>query len=183
MGGNSIGDLKGVEAEEDHPVSSFEKKQLDLFLRRTGLSLPTEAQWDRALRAGVSTDSWWGDSLPEEAKKRLEKDRRMSPFGYSYHFSVGTKILHVEHPFGLLDTPTDMLQVCRDHWRSLEAIQSIQKKVGEEVDPIFTNGSEDYVLRGNLGYSTPGRNQTYRQPVGARYFDAYGIGFRLVKNL
>lgn len=170
------------EGKDSQPISDFDQEKLGEFLKRTGLSLPTEAQWDWALRAGASTDSWWGDLLPDEAKRKI-KEAKISPPGYAFNFPVGLKLLKKDHPFGLLDTPATMLQICKDNWRTFKEILESNPTRKEEVDPIFLNGSKKYVVRGNLGIFNKNRNQCYRQSLKAKIFGVYGVGIRLVKNL
>jgi formylglycine-generating enzyme required for sulfatase activity len=49
-------------AGDDHPVESVTWDGCQEFCRKTGLRLPTEAEWEYACRAGTNTKFYWGDA-------------------------------------------------------------------------------------------------------------------------
>jgi len=91
-------------------VSWDDLKRLDGFLGRTGLSLPSEAQWEYACRAGTTgpfagngslNDMGWytGNSVPDGAASGVTQD-------------VGGKLAN---DFGLHDMHGNVVEWCRDY--------------------------------------------------------------------
>jgi len=164
-----------------HPCTDLSWKQLEFFLKKTGFSLPTEAQWELAQRTGVSTHSWWGNSLPQKARMRVEGCEK-SWFGYEFHFSVGLRLFKKNQPNYLLDSPSTVMELCKDSWRSTQEIIAHQKTLlGKvEVDPFFHDNGDEFVVR---GFGGDEMFQFRRMPLEKSHVSVYGVGFRFVKNL
>ncbi len=115
-----------------HPVESVTWTECDAVLRRHGLVLPTEAQWERAARAGTTTP-WSSGGGPESLDGRANlADRSFEHAGYSrratddaagfddgfgLHAPVGS---FAPNPFGLHDVHGNVLEWCRDLFASYE---------------------------------------------------------------
>ncbi len=107
-----------------HPVERVNWWAADKTMRRLGLTLPTEAQWEYAARAGTSSVWWAGDRFESVRGTanigdqryyrtgRIEKSRA-APWddGYQHTAPVGS---YRANPFGLHDTVGNVWEWCRD---------------------------------------------------------------------
>ena len=115
-----------------HPVESVTWSECDLVLRRQGLVLPTEAQWERAARAGTTTP-WSSGAEPKSLRGHANlADRTLELAGYApaatgdwsgfddghgLHAPVGT---YAPNPWGLHDVHGNVSEWCRDLFASYE---------------------------------------------------------------
>jgi formylglycine-generating enzyme required for sulfatase activity len=106
-----------------HPVVWVDWNTCNRILAEAGLTLPTEAQWEYACRAGTSTP-WWPGSKPEsllgnenvldQTGDRVVKLPGLSfPFddGYGFTAPVGA---FAANPFGLFDMHGNVREWCID---------------------------------------------------------------------
>ncbi len=107
-----------------HPVERVTWWAADKTMQRLGLSLPTEAQWEYAARAGTRSVWWAGDRVEDirgignigdqryYRTGRIERDRT-APWddGYQHTAPVGR---YRANPFGLHDTVGNVWEWCRD---------------------------------------------------------------------
>jgi formylglycine-generating enzyme required for sulfatase activity len=114
-----------VEGGEAHPVERVSWYDAEETLRRLGLVLPTEAQWEYAARGG--TDSiWWCGTREEDLQDCANiADRTMDAAGllrgyicttsvddgWIFHAPVGS---FRPNPFGLHDTAGNLYEWCLD---------------------------------------------------------------------
>jgi len=114
-----------------HPVEKITWHQAADTMRRAGLMLPTEAQWEYAARGGTSTRFWTGDTYETlegtENLADLSYGRRpdatpaeIVPWddGYGDTSPVGT---YRPNPFGLHDVGGNVCEWCRDRLGSYDA--------------------------------------------------------------
>jgi serine/threonine protein kinase/formylglycine-generating enzyme required for sulfatase activity len=59
-----------------HPVESVNWETCSRFLRRVGLRLPGEDEWERGARAGTTTSYWWEAEAGQQQPARLREHRR-----------------------------------------------------------------------------------------------------------
>ena len=130
-------------------------------------SLPTEAEWEYACRAGSTTQYHFGDdeeSLNDYAWYGMGKaDRRTHP--------VGEK---EPNAFGLYDTHGNVWEWCAD-WYG----KDYYKKSPENDPPGPTTG-KDRVLRGGSWGNIPGAGRSASRYSRAPTFRSKYYGFRVV---
>jgi len=97
-------------------VSWWDLKSADGFLARTGLSLPTEAQWEYACRGGTTTAFSWGDECNartcDSCDPAVDYMWWCGNAGGTPHL-VGEKL---PNPFGLHDMHGNVWEWCEDEW-------------------------------------------------------------------
>ncbi|MEZ5965284.1 MAG: bifunctional serine/threonine-protein kinase/formylglycine-generating enzyme family protein [Planctomycetota bacterium] len=126
----SSGPGMGLPVESDlsmHPVEVVSWADCDRTLSRHGLSLPTEAQWEYAARAGTTTPWWTGDDPHSLAGTANLGDRAAKEHGgppdalyeewlddhWVGHAPIGT---YRANPWGLHDLGGNVIEWCRDHY-------------------------------------------------------------------
>ena len=111
-----------------HPVENVDWSMCDTLLRRHGMSLPTEAQWEFGCRAGTATPWYTGDlptSLAGHANV-LDRDalEQYPGWGIAEAFEDGfAGLAPVGHyrgsnAFGLYDVHGNVWEWCRDAYGS-----------------------------------------------------------------
>jgi len=111
-----------------HPVEQVSWRDAMEAARRMGLTLPTEAQWEYACRAGTRTFFATGDDvlslrgyaniLDEGSGKIAPGGRDPEPRfddGFIYHAPVGT---YAANAFGLHDMHGNLWEMCRDYYEN-----------------------------------------------------------------
>jgi len=115
-----------------HPVENVNQEPAVEVLKRFGLVLPTEAQWEYAARAGTTTIWWTGDdreslrgavNLADQAAARAGADwPHIAEWpdlddGYVEHAPVGT---FRANPFGLHEVHGNVWELVRDVYGSYD---------------------------------------------------------------
>ena len=148
-------------------VSWNDLKAADGFLGRTGLSLPSEAQWEYACRAGTSgpyagngvlDDMGWYDGNS----------------GGSTH-DVGGKL---PNQFGLYDTHGNVMEWCRDVYKEDFYADDVPG-----FDPVSTAGSGYRVLRGGPFFLSALGARSANRSAFHPSFRFIGLGFRPARPL
>lgn len=110
-----------------HPVENVSGLEAERTLRRLGLVLPTEVQWEYAARGDTDTPWWTGTDETSLAGAANLSDRFLQAHegppsltyeewlddGYAFHAPVGT---YRQNPFGLHDMVGNVSEWCRDHY-------------------------------------------------------------------
>jgi len=119
---------QGGEASLRHPVEVVSWDDCSRLVRRIGLSLPTEAQWEYASRAGSETP-WWSGADAEslngvaniaDAYARIHGEKHLQyedavDDGFVMHAPVGS---FRANPFGLFDVHGNVWEWCLDDYGS-----------------------------------------------------------------
>jgi formylglycine-generating enzyme required for sulfatase activity len=173
--------FQGVNAPDgvnsDHlPVEEVSWDDIQEFEVRTGLGLPTEAQWEYASRAGTETAFSFGSGegcADWECTACVERDAFMWYCGNSEDrtHEVGTK---AANPFGLHDVHGNVWQWCEDVLD--EAFYSKPEAAGP--DPLCTSGSEERVLRGGGWVGKAGVCRSADRIGYLPFYRSWYLGFR-----
>ena len=132
-------------------------------------SLPSEAQWEYACRAGTATDYFHGDEpWPEGAKETLN--------GYAWHGGNWESVAHITgdrkpNAWGLHDMHGNFWEWTADFF------DANYYRTSPKVDPVNTRDTGKHVLRGGCCWdSTPALRSSFRtgDPPGREV-----IGLRL----
>ncbi len=123
----------GDRGGDDHPVERVTWIDCAKALKKAGLVLPTEAQWEHAARGGTTTPWWPGEDVGAigelGAANVLDETARENPNthdwdvhegwtdGYVVHAPVGS---FAPNPFGLHDVIGNVWEWCRDPYGSYE---------------------------------------------------------------
>ena len=186
-------DFEGGQADDALPVIHVSWNDAEAYVRwlssRTDRNyrLPSEAEFEYALRAGSQTLYWWGDDRPVELVENLtgEGDRfrggrswevafRRYEDGYWGPAPVGSLQLN---PFGLYDMGGNVMEWVEDCWH--DSYVRAPTDGSAWVNP----GCNRRVIRGGQWSSTPAMSRSaYRLSAGPTTADAR-VGFRVARDL
>ena len=129
-------------------------------------SLPTEAQWEYACRAGTTTMFGFGDN-----ENRLGDyawfDKNAHSVGESYAHRVGLK---QPNGWGLLDMHGNSWEWCRDWY---------EEKLPGGCDPVVRSGGSNRVLRGGCWFDSAANCRTAYRSMSAPAGRIDILGFRV----
>ncbi|NID14326.1 formylglycine-generating enzyme family protein [Luteibacter yeojuensis] len=165
------------------------KAYADWLSKRTGKTyrLPSEAEFEYALRAGSSTRYWWGDGNPPARAENLTggNDRSGSGRRWSNAFA-GYKdgywgpapvMSFSPNPFGLYDMGGNVSEWVADCWHDNYV------RAPRTAEAWVNPGCARRVIRGGSWGSAPNMvRSAYRQGASADLRNAR-VGFRVVREL
>jgi sulfatase modifying factor 1 len=189
--GHTSKDYKGVNLNSnDQPVVYVSWNDANAFVKwlnnKTGhrFSLPTEAQWEYAARAGTNTIRFWGDN-PDDACQYanvgdLTAKQKWSSWtahncsdGYAGSAPVGS---FAPNNFGLHDMLGNVWEWCEDVYD-----KNAYSKHSRN-NPLVTSGSSNRVDRGGGWDNKPGgMRSAYRSGDGPAFTYDF-LGFRLIRT-
>jgi len=158
---------------EDHPVVDVSWEQGQDFCQRTGLALPTEAQWEYAARGPEDRTypwgDWWARSLCCSAESRRGHSRTV-PVG---SFPKGASWC------GALDMAGNVYEWCRD-WYDKDFYESTKRGA---TDPVCTRGdSGNRVLRGGSWFNHADSCRSAAREFNFSSLQDLDIGFRVART-
>lgn len=124
---NPFPHLGDYRLEERHPVVQVSWNDARRFAWHYGLQLPTEAQWERAARAGGSARFFWGDAEGGARGYGNFKDasgrRRFPAWNSSFPFDDGAPLLSAAgryrpNAWGVRDIAGNVSEWCLDVFRA-----------------------------------------------------------------
>jgi len=186
-------DYAGHRAGENLPVVNISwgdaKAYADWLSQRTGkvYRLPSEAEFEYALRGGTTTRYWWGDGTPTHLVENLTGSgdrshigRRWSHSfrGYSDGFWGPAPVMtFAANPFGLYDINGNVSQWVQDCWH--ESYVSAPTDGSGWLNP----GCSTHVVRGGSWGSSPEQvNSAYREGADGSMRSGR-VGFRVLREL
>ena len=162
---------------DDYPVAFVDSYDAIEFCRKlsktTGMavSLPTEAQWEYACRAGTTTTFSFGDDLS-----------KLIDYGWYGGKDAGQKEDYAHrvgqlkpNPWGLYDMHGNVWEFCRD-WYDKDYYSR-----SPSVDPVNTKEIENWCLRSGSFHSVPivsrsAQRNSWTGPKAVRY----NLGLRVI---
>jgi formylglycine-generating enzyme required for sulfatase activity len=138
-----------------------------MLLRRIGLELPTEAQWEHAARGGTAT-SWWTGSDPASLHEREVFDRRRPQ-------EVGAL---PPNGFGLHDVAGNVSEWCRDVFARYEDAKSPGDGERAGLDE-----TEHRIVRGGAYASKAPELRSSRRQSASPFARRPDIGVRPMRRL
>ncbi len=186
-------DYEGKPAQPGDPVIHVSWSDAQTYVqwlaKETGkpYRLPSEAEFEYALRAGSNTHYWWGNASPARVVENLtgEQDSTRSRRIWAVAFTAyGDKfwgpapVASFEpNPFGLFDMGGNISEWVRDCWHDTYVRAPLDGSAW--VNP----GCDQRVIRGGYWASVPDQTRSaYRRFAVSDYHDAR-VGFRIVRDL
>jgi formylglycine-generating enzyme required for sulfatase activity len=186
-------DYAGHKADDNLPVVNVSwndaKAYVDWLSQRTGKAyrLPSEAEFEYALRGGTTTRYWWGDGVPTHAVENLTGagDRSRSGRHWSHAFrgyrdgywGPAPVMSFAPNPFGLYDINGNVSEWAADCWHDNYI------RAPADGMPWLNPGCTAHVVRGGSWGSSPEQDvSAYRQGTNSDVRSGR-VGFRVVREL
>jgi formylglycine-generating enzyme required for sulfatase activity len=186
-------DYAGHPAQDDLPVVNVSWRDAsayaDWLSQRTGkrYRLPSEAEFEYALRGGTQTRYWWGSQAPTRKVENLTGSSDRSPSGrrwsnafpgYRDGYWGPAPVMSFEaNPFGLYDMDGNVSEWTTDCWHDSYMRAPI------DGSAWLNPGCSVRVVRGGSWGSSPDQvRSAYRQGADGHVRSAR-VGFRVVREL
>jgi formylglycine-generating enzyme required for sulfatase activity len=186
-------DYAGRKAEDNLPVVNISwndaKAYTDWLSQRTGKAyrLPSEAEFEYALRGGTTTRYWWGDGVPTHPVENLtgSGDRSRSGRRWSHAFrgyrdgywGPAPVMSFAPNPFGLYDINGNVSEWAADCWHDNYV------RAPADGSAWLNPGCTAHVVRGGSWGSSPEQViSAYRQGTNSDVRSGR-VGFRVVREL
>ncbi len=186
-------DYQGRRADGDEPVLHVDwydaQAYVEWLSERTGQSyrLPTEAEFEYAIRAGSVTAYWWGNGAPTEVVENLTGTGDTSRSGRNWntgfedyndrHWGPAPAGSFQPNPFGLQDMAGNVSEWVMDCWHDTYT------RAPADGSAWVNPGCTRRVVRGGYWASAPrAARSASRLSAGARSHGA-AVGFRVARDL
>ncbi len=186
-------DYAGHRAGENLPVVNISwgdaKAYADWLSQRTGkvYRLPSEAEFEYALRGGTTTRYWWGDGTPTRLVENLTGSGDRSHIGRRWsnsfrgysdgYWGPAPVMSFAANPFGLYDINGNVSEWVQDCWH--ESYVSAPNDGSGWLNP----GCTAHVVRGGSWGSSPEQvNSAYREGADGSMRSGR-VGFRVLREL
>ncbi len=167
---------------ENHPVVNVTWKDATVYARWAGKRLPTEAEWEKATRGGLSKKIFpWGNRSPggrdanfADSRTNLSWKEKGVDDGYRYSAPVGS---YKPNGYGLYDMAGNVWEWCSD-WYNPHYFQQSTKKNPKGLESGYKN-----VVRGG-SWLYPSYNIRCSSRNGLEpYYRGESGGFRCVLSV
>jgi formylglycine-generating enzyme required for sulfatase activity len=186
-------DYAGKQADSRLPVVNISwndaKAYADWLSQRTGKAyrLPSEAEFEYALRGGTGTRYWWGDGPPTSKVENLTGGQDRSPSGRRWsnafpgyrdgYWGPAPVMSFAANPYGLYDIGGNVSEWVQDCWH--DSYLRAPRDGSAWVNP----GCGSRVVRGGSWGSSPDQvRSAYRQGADASVRSGR-VGFRVLREL
>lgn len=186
-------DYVGRKAEDNLPVVNVSWNDAVAYAKwlseRTGKAyrLPSEAEFEYALRGGTSSRYWWGDDVPTRPVENITGSGDHSPSGRRWshafrgyrdgYWGPAPAMSFAANPFGLYDMDGNVTEWVADCWHDSYL------RAPADGSAWLNPGCRAHVLRGGSWGSSPEQvSSAYRQGANADVRSAR-VGFRVVREL
>jgi formylglycine-generating enzyme required for sulfatase activity len=186
-------DYAGHKAADNLPVVNISwddaRAYADWLAKRTGkhYRLPSEAEFEYALRGGTTSRYWWGDGKPESEVENLtgsgdrsRSGRRWSHSFRGYHdgyWGPAPVMSFAANPFGLYDIDGNVSEWVADCWHDSYL------RAPNDGSAWLNPGCAAHVVRGGSWGSSPEQVvSAYRQGADGDVRSGR-VGFRVVREL
>ncbi len=149
--------------------------------------LPSEAEFEYALRAGTQSRYWWGEGSPRNVVENLTGDGDISPTSARWnvafrryndgHWGPAPVGSFEPNPFGLYDMSGNVMQWTKDCWHD-----SFVRAPGDGsawVNP----GCDRRVIKGGSWSSTPAMSRSAFRLSSTASSTDMRVGFRVARDL
>jgi formylglycine-generating enzyme required for sulfatase activity/predicted Ser/Thr protein kinase len=174
-----------------HPVEMVNWTEAHGFLRKLACTLPTEAQWECAARAGTTTP-WWFGSDWRELKGRANlvnkprMDGRRDPIArprqsedwdpWTVHAPAGS---FPANPYGIHDVLGNVAEWCLDGYK----VDYFDLRVRAGDGLVLADGGGDYSIRGGSFYHQPRLARVGHREEKRAYDRKRTHGFRAARSV
>ena len=183
----------GHAANDRSPVLNVSWNDANAYVKwlgqRTGKTyrLPSEAEFEYAMRAGSETRYWWGENAPARRIENLTGSRDRSPSGRRWthafrdygdgYWGPAPAGNFVANPFGLHDMNGNLSEWVEDCWHDNYV------RAPHDGSAWINPGCGKRVVRGGSWGSAPDQVRSgFRQPAAADSRSAR-VGFRVARDL
>lgn len=186
-------DFAGEPADDDLPVIHVSWNDADAYVNwlaeETGRNyrLPSEAEFEYALRAGTQTPYWWGEGSPDSAVENVTGDDDTSPTGarwnvafrrYSSGYWGPAPVGSLEaNPFDLYDMGGNVMEWTEDCWHDSFV------RAPDDGSAWVNPGCERRVIKGGSWSSTPAMARSAFRIASSQSSTDMRVGFRVARDL
>jgi len=186
-------DYLGRDASPELPVVHVSWRDAQAYVQwlaeRTGLDyrLPTEAEFEFALRAGSQSKYWWGSDTPAEAIENLTGESDLSPNGSQWSVAFpryddgfwgpAPVASYPTSPFGLHDMAGNVMEWVEDCWHDSFV------RAPTDGSAWVNRGCPERVIRGGSWSSTPEMARSAYRLAGRETATDMRVGFRVARDL
>jgi formylglycine-generating enzyme required for sulfatase activity len=186
-------DFQGRRARDDQPVLHVDWHDAKAYVKwlseQTGQAyrLPSEAEWEYAIRAGSVTPYWWGEGSPVEVIENLTGDGDTSSSGRSWgvtfegyddgYWGTAPTGSFPANAFGLHDLAGNVSEWIEDCWHGTYVRAPVDGSAW--VNP----GCGKRVVRGGYWASSPGQAHSSARFSADSRLRGPRVGFRVARDL